>query len=187
MNLCTRFALLISLTTFVSAANAGTYDWFEYNGNSYALTLVHGSWNDAQNEAESLGFDLVSIEDGLENQFLVDTFAGIDVGVNSLWIGLQQQPGAQNTVDGWMTWQDGSSVGYTNWFSNEPNDEDGIENGEEDFAHMYNDFDAAPNSAGTWNDKSDIAGLYPGIIETPEPATLSLLLLGTLLLKKRRF
>ena len=51
------------------------YDWHEYNGHKYALTLEPKSnWADAQAEANRAGGALVSINDQAENDWLAETF-----------------------------------------------------------------------------------------------------------------
>ncbi|MEO6771815.1 MAG: lectin-like protein [Kofleriaceae bacterium] len=62
---------------------------------------------------------------------------------NDVWLGYEQAATAVQPDLGW-SWTDGTPSTYTNWRSGEPNDTDGVENGQENCALMF--------SSGSWND-----------------------------------
>jgi Ca2+-binding RTX toxin-like protein len=111
---------------------------FTYNGHTYLLSDVL-TWQEAQNQAVSLGGNLVTINDAAEQAWLAATFTDI------VWIGYTDQ-----TTEGTFQWISGETAGYTNWASGEPNNFNGIEN----YAQQYTN--------GFWNDiagDSQIAGI----------------------------
>ncbi|MEM9275567.1 MAG: lectin-like protein [Cyanobacteria bacterium P01_F01_bin.143] len=116
---------------------------FSYNGNQYQLTSANIPWTQAQAEAESLGGNLVSINDAAEQAWLQDTFGGN----GQLWTGLSDRVNESE-----FTWASGQAVNYTNWAANEPNN---FGQGE-DFTVLI------PN--GQWGDRAGNANLR-GIIE----------------------
>jgi hypothetical protein len=107
---------------------------FNYNGSQYTLTS-YGTWQEAQAQAQSLGGNLVTINNQAEQDWLVSTF-----GVNqTLWIGLTDE-----VTEGTFKWVSGEISTYTNWLPGEPNNGwDG-----EDYVEM--NF----GSPGKWNDSS---------------------------------
>ncbi|WP_233467081.1 lectin-like protein [Dolichospermum flos-aquae] len=107
---------------------------FNYNGSQYTLTS-YGTWQEAQAQAQSLGGNLVTINNQAEQDWLVSTF-----GVNqTLWIGLTDE-----VTEGTFNWVSGEISTYTNWLPGEPNNGwDG-----EDYVEM--NF----GSPGKWNDSS---------------------------------
>jgi hypothetical protein len=107
---------------------------FNYNGSQYTLTS-YGTWQEAQAQAQSLGGNLVTINNQAEQDWLISTF-----GVNqTLWIGLTDE-----VTEGTFNWVSGEISTYTNWLPGEPNNGwDG-----EDYVEM--NF----GSPGKWNDSS---------------------------------
>jgi Ca2+-binding RTX toxin-like protein len=117
---------------------------FTYNNKFYTLSAI-GSWTQAQAQAVSVGGNLVTINDALENQFLLSAFGGN----GQLWIGLTD---AVN--EGVFRWANGETVTYTNWAPGQPDnfrDED------------YAEFNGI--SPGKWNDLPNATALRRGIIE----------------------
>ncbi|MBX2862601.1 MAG: DUF4347 domain-containing protein [Leptolyngbyaceae cyanobacterium MAG.088] len=124
-----------------------------YNGNTYQLTSGAKTWDEAQAEAESLGGNLVTINDAAEEAWLRQTFSSAE----RLWIGLNDK-----ASEGQFEWVSGEAVTYLNWAPAEPNDY----NGNEDMAALN------WNSQGQWNDWFPTTQVR-GIIEIegadPEP------------------
>jgi len=117
------------------------------NTNRYYDTLGAQHWEDAKTAAEALGWHLVTINDGLENQFVLDQFAS--QGSPYLWAGVKNV-GA--IPDGPWQWAEGGGAGgsftktsggdsYTNWAGVEPNG-DGV------YTMIY----VSGDRAGQWND-----------------------------------
>lgn len=110
------------------------------------------TWIEAQLKAESLGGDLVTIDDAAENEWVRANFANYASQQQPIWIGL-----ADRTTEGVFAWEDGTPVGYTNWSAGEPNNL-----GNEDYGTMN---DAV---TGGWNDAH--SGIQmSGLIEIPTP------------------
>jgi Ca2+-binding RTX toxin-like protein len=76
-----------------------------YNNSAYLLSTA-SSWINAQVQAETLGGNLVTINDAAENQFLLNTFGGTQI----LWLGLTDQD-----KEGTFKWISGETVTYSNW------------------------------------------------------------------------
>ena len=145
------------------------------NGHFYALTENASSWDQAQTTATAFGGNLATINDATENQWVLDTFAQ----PSNIWIGFYQDlldPDYSEPGGAWK-WISGEAVTYTNWISGEPND-----NGSEHWAQMKG---SGSVWDGQWNDVGN-PSMLRGVIEVPEPATLSLLLFGGLVALKRR-
>jgi Ca2+-binding RTX toxin-like protein len=113
---------------------------FTYNGHTYLLSDVL-TWQEAQNQAVSLGGNLVTINDAAEQAWLAATFTA------SSWIGYTDQ-----VTEGTFQWISGETASYTNWYPNEPNNSGNSEN----YAQMF--------SSGLWNDNNG-GVLLAGIIE----------------------
>jgi Ca2+-binding RTX toxin-like protein len=92
-------------------------------GNSI-YTIVNGpSWTQAEANSVKLGGHLVTIEDGNENQWIVDTFRSIEGAPNidtvapnqGHWNSVYYIGINDKIVDGRFEWISGSFVSYTNW------------------------------------------------------------------------
>ncbi|QSJ20483.1 hypothetical protein JYQ62_18375 [Nostoc sp. UHCC 0702] len=105
---------------------------FKYNGKTYLLTSV-GTWEQAQAQAQSLGGNLVTINDQAEQDWLVTTFGNTE----RLWIGLTDKQ-TEGTFK-WVSGEPFTPFTYNNWSPGEPNNV-----GDEDYVEMY--------SGGKWND-----------------------------------
>jgi Ca2+-binding RTX toxin-like protein len=118
---------------------------FTYNGSTYLLTATAMGWEAAQAAAQTLGGNLVTINDAAEETWLKSTFGTS----RELWIGLTDK-----AVEGTFRWISGEAVTYTNWAVGEPNNAGGI--GDADYARM--------NLGSQWGDLGGNSSLY-GIIE----------------------
>ena len=80
------------------------------NGNYYRLAPPN-TWSNSSSAARSQGYELTSVQDQAEADWLAQTFSEV---AGSFWIGL-------NDFSGTMEWSDGSPVAYTQWATGEPN------------------------------------------------------------------
>jgi hypothetical protein len=174
------------------------YDWQEWpvgqggNGHFYALTQTCGelgdgigTWSEAYSEATSIGGYLATINISAEQNWLNATFPRTTVGRvdEELWIGLHQVAGSAEPQEGWE-WVTGEPVTFTNWYPGEPNEGPPPESNED--CVLMHGFET-----GKWIDVPNEYGIpvghgFYGIIEVPEPATLTLLALGGLAAIRRK-
>jgi hypothetical protein len=131
------------------------YQTFSNGGSEYRLTSSATTWEQAQTEAESLGGDLLTINDVIEKQWVAQTFGNNQ----QYWIGLNDQ-----TEEGQFNWSSGEDSAYRNWLPNEPNNS----NDAEDYT-VINAF----SGDDRWNDAG--TGNFYGIIEIKRnPGEISL-------------
>ncbi|MEK6643662.1 MAG: lectin-like protein [Planctomycetota bacterium] len=119
------------------------------NCHQYYITQT-GTWIEGELKAQSIGGNLVTIDDAAENEFVRATFANYGGQPHNVWIGLSDV-----AVENTFTWADGSPVGYTAWNPGEPNNI-----GNEDYVVMN---DAV---TGGWNDAHS-GGPFYAVIEVP--------------------
>ncbi len=154
------FALIASLTaSHADAAIIAGPISNPANGHDYYL-LAPGSWSAAEAEAEEMGGNLAVIRNKDAQSWVYSTFGNFDDVQRGLWIGLHRKsPGGE------FVWVDGTSLDYTDWYPNEPNNAGGREN----CAHMRWD----PAMPGTWNDSVN-ESQYNGVVEVPHPSAKTL-------------
>ncbi|WP_254446949.1 lectin-like protein [Dolichospermum sp. UHCC 0259] len=95
--------------------NFTTYDTSVFNGSIYRLSKV-GTWEQAQAQAQSLGGNLVTVNNQAEQDWLVTTFGGTE----PLWTGLTDKD-----IAGQYKWASGETSTYTNWYPGEPSNSAG--------------------------------------------------------------
>ena len=134
------------------------------NNNTYHL-LSEASWSESAQVARGLDGYLVTINDELENQWLMDTFGNYDGQSRHLWTGL-----SDNQEEGLYKWHDGTPFLYRNWGADQPSS-----NGEEDYIHI-----AGTNMGnimpGYWNDLENDPQYFPvyGVVEVGPGADYAL-------------
>jgi hypothetical protein len=181
--------VVVLLLSVGRISSANSYVWYEdpATGHLYALTSQPGTWWDTQTEARAQGFDLVTINNQEENDFLTDLFVRyyfgqpdptVPNGVQNLWIGYWQDANASSPASGW-SWSDGDPSTFANWYPGEPNDY----NGPEDAAAMVTRVEGSQTANdGKWNDlwsgKTSHNGDLYGIIENPVPEPTTALLVA---------
>jgi hypothetical protein len=136
------------------------------NGHIYYVTSPQ-TWDSALAEANSLGGNLVTIEDAAENSWITINL----VGSSPKWIGLNDA-----ATEGVFVWTDGTPSAYRNWESGEPNNAGSIEDS------------VTILSNGRWNDNW-LAMSHSAIVEVvTEPGTtfLSLFASASFLVRRRR-
>ena len=102
------------LSQMLGSSNPGT-GGHPANGHVYYL-LDTASWAASEEESQSLGGHLVTINNRAENNWVTTTF-GAD---RNLWIGFFQPPDSPEPSGGWK-WSSDESVTYVNWDAGEPN------------------------------------------------------------------
>ncbi|MCX7093828.1 MAG: lectin-like protein [Methylobacter sp.] len=119
---------------------------YQYNGHTYLLTTA-GTWQEAQASAQSLGGNLVTINNQAEQDWLIATFGNNP----ALWLGYTDQE-----TEGVFKWVNGESSTFTNWDTIQPDNR----NGNEDYVMLT-------TNNGKWNDvPNSPQGSAPlGIIE----------------------
>jgi len=111
-----------------SLANATVIATQTFSGHTYKL-LDASSWQAAQTEAQSLGGNLVTVNNAAENDFILTAFQSTALahspatGKVNLWLGITDQD-----VEGTWKWISGLTSSFTDWFEDQPqhgfNDED---------------------------------------------------------------
>ena len=93
-------------------------NYFLNNGHCYGFVDQSLSWYNARDQCKQIGegYDLVTIEDNEENQFLKDTISS-DFNGNEFWVGAKDDDNGNSFV-----WVDGSDVTYSDWKTGEPNE-----------------------------------------------------------------
>jgi|GEM_PF-605046 len=130
-------------------SNAGCIEMNGCVGNCsmYFLNPLSLSGSAAQNFAQNLGANLVSVQSQAENQCIISSLNQMgQSGV--IWIGFNDE-----AVEGAFVWYDQSPVVYTNWAPGEPNNA----GGDESCVQIYPD--------GMWNDLSSATANAQSVIE----------------------
>ncbi len=117
---------------------------FQYNGHTYLLSTA-STWTDAQTYAQSVGGNLVTINDQAEQDWLVSTFGTSQM----LWIGYTDLQ-----TEGVFKWVNGETSTYTHWDTNQPDNHGGNES--------YVALNAPQTTAGSWGD-------LPNALQGPQP------------------
>jgi len=160
--------------TGVGADSARAYQWQgpgPVGNHIYALTQTVGTWDECQAEAAALGGNLVTINNAVEDEWLVTTFQSEIQSQDFVWIGLYQEPGSPEPDEGWV-WISGDPATYRGWAGFEPNNQPPGE----DFAVLEQ---WIPTEWNDWGPGKGDFHPIQGIIElVPEPSTLLLLCMG---------
>jgi len=162
-------------------ANAAPVQWRQADGgNDHYYEVIqpgHIIWLAARDAAEIASVHLATITSEAENIFVTDLLA--DTTHQSAWVGGYQVDGSIEPDGGWRWVTPDEAWSYWNWKLGEPNDSGG-ENALQGFA---SDHAFGPR---LWNDLPNTSAQPAYVTETPEPATLSLLVLGGLAMVRRR-
>ncbi len=186
-----QIVLMVSLVLcLVLAGPAGAEpNYFADTDHYYEFVWQTGlTWSQARIAAEARSFlghqgYLATITTQTEYEFIQTTFSSYSF-IES-WLGGWQNEGS-NPEENW-NWVTAEIWDYTRWAPGEPNDQ----NGDQRFLMMWGDQVTNPDRLWRWGD--DHEDTHPTsnhgyFVEypIPEPATLSLLLIGGLAILRRR-
>ncbi len=181
-----RLVLIVGFVLILgygSVSQATVIQWeisAQGNGHYYEVVNTQMFWTDANSAAEGSTYFgqpgyLATITSQAEQDFIIDNVISAPT---SYWLGGYQDRSAPDygePSDGWQ-WITGESWQYTNWASNQPDND----LNEEDYLQIYSE------EYPYWNDIQNTANC-PYIVEyAPEPATIVLFALGGLFLRRRK-
>lgn len=114
------------------------------NGHYYQMVECATTWIQASNDARVVyngmtGY-LAIVTSEAENTFIRNLIASYP---HPLWIG-----GSDVDLDHAWVWNSGDAFDWTNWATNEPNNDDGVER----YLWIFTDADHRPGVGGQWND-----------------------------------
>jgi hypothetical protein len=142
----------------------------------YMVVLYDGSWDEASAHTQSLGagWHLATVTSASEESFLEQSVLADYSG--KYWLGGYQGDGAVNEFDAWQ-WVTGEPWDYTNWYPDQPRDDDGTERW----------LMATDILMWQWDDRlvdgritGYIAERSGEVVNVPEPASLALMAAGLL-------
>lgn len=146
---------LFFVLCFISSALADI-SWIENTNNEHTYGITEAmSWESAEALAKSYGGYLVTINDEIENQWIVDVLLPLN---NSEWLFIGN---TDKDLEGSWVWVSGENPNYSNWFPGEPNNQ-----GTEQYGGIIDDWGGG--GKGMWNDLSE-SRILPAIIEIATP------------------
>ena len=86
-----------------------------FDGRVYLFCRMERDWDAARDLCRSVGYDLATIVDSEENDFILSQTSGAASDEEEWWIGLNDA-----ASEGTFVWADGDSSTYRNWDSAEP-------------------------------------------------------------------
>jgi alpha-tubulin suppressor-like RCC1 family protein len=119
------------------------------NGHYYYL-LAENTWTASEVEAVAMGGHLATVRNQAENSWIYTQFSQFGGVSRGLWIGLNDV-----AQEGAFVWASGEPVSYFNWGSNEPVNQNGLD----DYVHLFWPGDAR---ASQWNDQWDVIVMGSG-------------------------
>lgn len=168
---------MVLCSSFLFADPVDTPVLWSGNGHYYKLVRSELSWEQANTAAGAMSHNglqgyLVTITSSEESNFIINNLGMMTN--ETFWTGgTQQWESGDDPWDGWQ-WGTGEIWSFENWddsSAEEPNDDDGYEDGDEDFLQLRH--------TGYWNDLSDESNTLYYIVEfggvgnngTPAPLT----------------
>jgi len=193
-----KLLLAIGLVLLVSGSAQAAPVYYAGTGHYYDLIEdpnydpVQGiggyTWEEARVEAENLSYlgvsgHLATVTTPEENGFITEVLM-LNASADRYWLGGFQPDGSGQPGVNWQ-WVTGETWTYDKWDAGEPNDQDGVENGQENALEIFSPLFPDPDLSSYWNDVSG-SNVWPAYVveyggpPVPEPATLSLLAAGML-------
>jgi hypothetical protein len=150
--ICAGDSVVLSASAFFGVddtpAPVGFTFFTEANGHLYFRSVQPRSWMDARDAAAAAGGHLITIASAAENNLAISAFPG-----QNQWIGYTDE-----LVEGAWQWITGEPTSYTNWASDEPNNQN-IEH----YAEIL--------TTGEWNDLNGVIE-YPFLLEFDGPSNI---------------
>jgi hypothetical protein len=179
-----------------SSSEGGNDHWYSFVNKGSAL-----SWIDADNYATIEGAYLATTTSQAENDFVYSQITswssvqGYPNGWGGPWLGAFAPDNRPNPASGWQ-WVTGEQWSFTDWNSSRFNQEPNNSGGHENYLMITNLNDGLSlDVVGTWNDLGvNGTGTYVttsymmerNTAPVPEPATISILGLGSYALLRKR-
>lgn len=126
---------------------------FTWNGHTYAIINTSLSWTEASQKCKEAGGHLVTVTSQAESDMLSKKV--LDNGKKLYWIGLYR-----DQVGTTWKWVNGEKVFYTNWTTNEPNND---QSKGECYVHLFAvkyTGGVGTKYVGEWNDAINIGASY---------------------------
>ncbi|XP_065644833.1 macrophage mannose receptor 1-like isoform X3 [Hydra vulgaris] len=114
--------------------------WIQSAAYCYLYQYSPKNYQDSLLSCQSYGGNLLSVEDQVENEFILSFIIGNNLVKTSTWIGLNDIKAPRE-----FRWSDGTPLSYTNWKINEPFNLDGNEHCVELSSGGWNDTDCGKN------------------------------------------
>jgi len=121
------------------------------NGHTYYLLNPY-TWTEAEARAIELGGHLVTLNDGDEQNWVLQNVVRVGGMARTSWIGFTDQ-----AEEGNWKWINNQHAFFTNWNGGEPNNAGGTEH----YCEMQD--------GGGWNDVNNDAMYHYGVVEIPTP------------------
>jgi hypothetical protein len=96
-----------------------THTW---GGHTYVFCPMRIEWNEAKAECAALGYELVTINDAGEDEWVDDTMDALVPTGQQSWLGF-----TDIDREGVWVWDSGSTSTYTNWNTGQPSNSSGVE------------------------------------------------------------
>ncbi|CAH2273539.1 Hypothetical predicted protein [Pelobates cultripes] len=107
--------------------------WHREIYSCYYVSKSKKTWDEARDECQTLNSQLTTISSSDERKILSKIYENKE----RYWIGLRRD---RNNIDVWK-WMDGTVMTYSNWDTDEPNNEKNNEHCAETMAGPWNDQD----------------------------------------------
>ena len=151
-----RVITIAILCLFVSLLNAEPVQWeVKDGGNNHFYEVINAekeiSWTEASAEALAKGGYLATVVSIPENDFIFNLIDNLDYWNRDAERNFGPWLGGVFANDHW-TWVSNEEFVYSNWYVNEPNNE----NGKEAYVHYFSGITEEFETSRFWNDQPDL-------------------------------